>query len=63
MLCDYYHIFITLTLQINVTYLDISISNIPIIPRHGFYLMYACSQSEPVLQYNAGSGWLGAYTE
>ena len=54
---------ITLTLQImliNVIYLDISVSNIPITMD---YSVFACSQSEPVLQYNTGSNWLGAYTE
>ena len=57
MLCIFTLFYITLTLQImliNVIYLDISVSNIPI-TQDMDYSVYACSQSEPALQYNTGS--------
>ena len=57
--------YITLTLQImliNVNYLDISVSNIPIIQGTD-YSVYTRSQSEPALQNNTGSDCLSAHTE
>ena len=47
---------------INVTYPDISVSNIPITQGMD-HSVYDRSQSEPALQYNTGSDWPRTYTE
>ena len=63
MLCDYYPVLYYLHITnhtINVTYPDISVSDIP---QDMDYSVYARSQSESALQYNTGFVWPSAYTE
>ena len=48
---------------INVTYLNISASDIPITQSEGMDSVYARNQSEPRLQYSTGSDCLSTHIE